>query len=229
MWTYELPGLGDKLEEFYGAWSGWFSDRGNDRLVATEQAEGAPAPDRKRFVEFESLALSDALSDLTRGVRDDITVGFGEILPHSPDYAALAQIEWKQALAQAVVRVTEYPRSRSRTVLNRPHVDLSLYTLLPSGTASGLQVLSDAGEWEPVSADPDEVIAIRGKALGLFCGLKPELHRVVSNGAPRLSVSIFVNAPRSNFVSVGTTVGEWVDSVSASIRRKVQPASGTSP
>eukprot|EP00164_Ancoracysta_twista_P016473 GFYU01027650.1.p1 GENE.GFYU01027650.1~~GFYU01027650.1.p1 ORF type:complete len:142 (+),score=26.95 GFYU01027650.1:277-702(+) len=79
-----------------------------------------------------------------------------------------------------------------------PHTDINMITLLPPGTASGLEVFSPCcGEWIEVAGGPGEIVVNSGDMLAYVTNgvLAPGMHRVVntegSDKTPRLSLPFF--------------------------------------
>ncbi len=80
-----------------------------------------------------------------------------------------------------------------------PHEDINLLTVLPSGTADGLEVLLPDGTWWPVKLKPHQCVINIGDMLqecsqGYYCSTK---HRVVNpdeKDVARYSMPLFLHA-----------------------------------
>ena len=84
------------------------------------------------------------------------------------------------------------------------HEDINLITLLVGASADGLQILSNGGEWVPVTSLPDQIVVNVGDMLQRLTNnrLKSTTHRVVnppreSWGSPRFSIPFFLH-PKSD-------------------------------
>lgn len=105
----------------------------------------------------------------------------------------------------SILRIIHYPPLPAtrdpHSVRAAAHEDINFITLLPESTASGLELLDRDGRWQPVKADPGEIIVDSGDMLqnltnGYF---RSTTHRVVNpedGGKPRYSMPFFVH-PRS--------------------------------
>ena len=100
-----------------------------------------------------------------------------------------------------ILRVIHYPpipeNSPSGSLRAAAHEDINLITLLPTASASGLELLRD-GIWEPIDARPGSVIVDSGDMLQWRTNgyLKSTTHRVVNpdNGRDRrFSMPFFVH------------------------------------
>lgn len=80
------------------------------------------------------------------------------------------------------------------------HEDINLITLLMGASAEGLEILSKAGEWVPVTALPDQIVVNVGDMLQRLTNhrLKSTTHRVVNPprerwSEPRFSIPFFLH------------------------------------
>jgi isopenicillin N synthase-like dioxygenase len=104
-----------------------------------------------------------------------------------------------------IVRILHYPPLPPATppgaVRAAAHEDINLITLLPSATASGLELLSNDGRWVPIETSGDVIIVDSGDMLqnvtnGLY---RSTTHRVVNpddGSTDRLSIPCFIH-PRA--------------------------------
>ncbi|HEV2097459.1 MAG TPA: 2OG-Fe(II) oxygenase family protein [Stellaceae bacterium] len=165
--------------------------------VGSEQAIGAPEPDRKAYFEFipgEDLAeplmsaVSDAYTRLLSTLRSQTDLIASGI---APDYSDQLKALLDRA-PSPVLRITHYPSHGGLKVANHPHTDIDLVTFFPRATAPGLQLASHDG-WHEIQIDEESIAVFGGEMLELMGGPAAEVHRVVCDGE-RLSVSFFVNA-----------------------------------
>jgi isopenicillin N synthase-like dioxygenase len=80
------------------------------------------------------------------------------------------------------------------------HEDINLITLLMGASAEGLEILSKAGTWVPVTALPDQIVVNVGDMLQRLTNhrLKSTTHRVVNPprerwSEPRFSIPFFLH------------------------------------
>jgi isopenicillin N synthase-like dioxygenase len=121
--------------------------------------------------------LSEKASVIARGVAPEYAEQLANLLRRAPP---------------PVLRITHYPGQSSLAIVNHPHKDIDLLTLLPRATAPSLQIMSNYG-WREVQTNEDAVIVLGGEMLQLLGGPVAEVHRVMAT-EERLSVSFFVNA-----------------------------------
>lgn len=79
----------------------------------------------------------------------------------------------------------------------KSHQDVSLFTLLPGGSADGLQVLSPGGQWRSIPGGGDQIVMGAGRMLEALSGgtFRAFTHRVVhlAERARRISLPFFVS------------------------------------
>lgn len=88
----------------------------------------------------------------------------------------------------------------ANAVRGAAHGDINLITLLMGASAAGLQILSQDGNWIPVTAFPDQIIVNVGDMLSRLTNnqLKSTIHRVVNPpeelwNTPRYSIPFFMH------------------------------------
>jgi isopenicillin N synthase-like dioxygenase len=105
--------------------------------------------------------------------------------------------------SNSMFRILNYPDVAEDTVGVRSgkHWDINLITLLISGTASGLEVESRAGEGIPINNPPGAIIVNSGRMMELYTDgrLPATNHWVVNAPGRRMSAPFFVHA-RPNVV-----------------------------
>jgi len=114
-----------------------------------------------------------------------------------------------------ILRVIHYPPIEKTAPLgslrSAAHEDINLITLLPTATASGLELLRD-GVWEPIDASPGSVIVDSGDMLQWRTNgrLKSTTHRVVNPDNQcdrRFSMPFFVHThPKTDLTPLASCV-----------------------
>lgn len=87
------------------------------------------------------------------------------------------------------------------------HTDYGCLTLLASDGVPGLEVLTRAGDWVPVVAEPGSFVINFGEMLEIWTNgrVRATLHRVVGSRAERISVPLFFNPdPGTNVAPLGS-------------------------
>jgi isopenicillin N synthase-like dioxygenase len=158
-----------------------------------EHAKDSPHPDLKEFwhvgnpdllpnlmpieiSEFQTvlIALYEQLNDCGEMILSAIAQSLDE--PLSAIY---------QPGGDSILRVIHYPPVSESAPINSlraaPHEDINLITLLPTATASGLEILHQ-GEWLAIEAPPGSLIVDSGDMLQWRTNgqLKSTTHRVVN-------------------------------------------------
>jgi isopenicillin N synthase-like dioxygenase len=127
-----------------------------------------------------------------------------------------------------VLRILNYPDQDgpppAGAVRAAAHEDINLITVMPASTRPGLELMTRAGDWMPVTTPPDVLICDTGDMVQLLTGgvLPATTHRVVNpaggSDGGRLSLPLFVH-PRPDYVitpfdaSYGSPIGaqEFLD------------------
>lgn len=186
---------------------------------ASETAINAPEPDAKRYIEFgpaDDGSMPAALVELRAHLALLVDEYAGQLHSAFLPQAEGPLIEMIERRRSPVLRMSWYPGGRSGTV-NHPHADIDLFTLLPAATASGLEVLGEAG-WTKVSPQPCEVLVLPGEMAQHLGGGPPAVHRVVIDGGERMSASLFVNAREELMTPSGISVAEVFAARLAAVR-----------
>ncbi len=107
----------------------------------------------------------------------------------------------------SILRAIHYPpitQEPASAIRAEQHEDINLITLLVGASADGLQILSKAGEWVPVTSLPEQIVVNVGDMLQRLTNnrLKSTTHRVVNPprekwGSPRFSIPFFLH-PKSS-------------------------------
>lgn len=105
----------------------------------------------------------------------------------------------------SILRPIHYPqltgKEDPKAVRSAPHEDINLITLLIGASSPGLQVLTRAGEWLPITTQADEIVVNVGDMLQRLTNhrLKSTTHRVVNPPpeiaatSPRYSMPFFLH------------------------------------
>ncbi len=191
-----------------------------------EHAKGFDAPDLKEFFQYgQEVKDGDAVKD---EYPDNVEVE--RIPPFTPTLRKAYQAFEKSgtALLQAIalylgleehyfdpfvhngnsiLRAIHYPpitQEPASAIRAEQHEDINLITLLVGASADGLQILSKAGEWVPVTSLPEQIVVNVGDMLQRLTNnrLKSTTHRVVNPprekwGTSRFSIPFFLH-PKSS-------------------------------
>jgi isopenicillin N synthase-like dioxygenase len=199
-----------------------------------ETAVGAKQPDEKRYF---SIGREGASEHGNLFPPDDLMPGFRSLLIESfamfdrvmRDLTeSLGPIIGVPALAEGLtggdslwrlINYDELSGTESKdAVRSTAHRDVSLLTLLPTATGSGLQIRTNE-EWIDVGGDHDELIVNAGDALAVLAMaaghvLPSTEHRVVNgDGKRRISAPFFGHVNRAFVLdpASGLTEGEFLD------------------
>jgi hypothetical protein len=173
-----------------------------------ERAIGATVADDKCFRDFrggtavcgEAAPIQRLLRELIQAVEANWDAIGQALMPTNPH--RLSQIA--APASEHVLRLSGYPPRLG--VVNHPHTDIDLFTLLPPATAPGIELLLE-GRWCAVEIYANHALVVPGEFTNLFSGVPAIQHRVVGNNVERLSASLFVNA--SNDLEIaGRKVGD---------------------
>lgn len=197
----------------------------------SENAKDSELKDLKEFYHVYRWApLPADLSDNTRVLHEELERLAGTILGWIEDNTpadvrdAFAEplrgmIEGSQ---RTLFRILHYPPIgadvQPGSVRSAAHEDINLLTLLPAGTAPGLQVLDTSGNWHEVACDPSAIIVNAGDMLQMASGgyYRSTTHRVVNpegSGAaePRYSMPLFLHPRPEVRLSDAHTAGTYLD------------------
>lgn len=182
-----------------------------------ETALNAPFADVKRYCEFDARMIPkppEALQALRSLLIEIIQKHSYQI---EQEWGPLTK-NLEQLMDRGngpVLRISIYPAGLIG-IVNHPHNDIDLFTVIPSATQPGLEIESDDC-WKSVKIASNELILLSGELIHVFGGPQPTLHRVVSNGSLRMSASLFVNADPALQIN-GTSVGSLVAQRLAHVR-----------
>ena len=111
------------------------------------------------------------------------------------------------------------------------HEDINLLTLLPAGTAPGLQVKDRAGAWHDVACDPSAVIVNSGDMLQMASGgyFRSTTHRVTNptgamRATSRYSMPLFLHPRPEVRLSATHTADDYLDERLAEIGLRPAPS-----
>lgn len=202
-----------------GSQSGYFPFK-------SENAVGYSAKDLKEFYHvFEGAVLppgtvsaSASLSRNLQAVAKLVLSGLDRTLPaeFKPE-VSLGEIS---VGGPTLLRTLHYPPLATKldqvaAVRAAAHTDINLITILPSATATGLEVKGSDGTWIPVGCDWGDLILNVGDMLAEATGgyLKSTEHRVVNpvgENISRYSLPFFVHARPEVRLSARYTAGEYL-------------------
>jgi hypothetical protein len=217
--TLACPGLGPLLDAGYAAFREILRE-GAAGFGRPERALGADRPDPKQYLEFGPEERSDiptALSELRQclcSIVDEQSKVLAAALL-GPGGTPIGRLPDRQT--GPILRLSFYPGDRSGLV-NHPHTDIDLFTLLPAATRPGLEVRNGTG-WSPVTLGPSEVLVLPGELIRYFGGPPAVEHRVMGHGGERISASLFVNADPTLHVEGVGSLGALFEARLAAIRQ----------
>ena len=122
-------------------------------------------------------------------------------------------------LKNTLLRIIHYPKLGDCFIEGgiraAPHEDINLITVLPAGTADGLEVMLENGEWFSVQLKSNQCVVNIGDMLqecsqGYFRSTK---HRVVNpdqHDMPRYSMPLFLHAKDEVILSDRYTANEYL-------------------
>jgi len=199
----DLPELEPLLVRVYSAFSANLEKGSGLVWGPPEKAIGASAADEKRYADLgpADLATADPSIAALHAVLLRSVIEREPMLSTTLGFPVIACADLTSG---PILRLAYYPPKRGETV-NHDHADIDLVTVLPRATASGLQILQ-AGTWGPCAIAPNAIAVLPGDLAREFGGPAATRHRVVSDGRPRMSVSLFVNARPDLQVRNGSTV-----------------------
>ena len=138
----------------------------------------------------------DAYFLLAHGVARQLLSAVAESLGQGPGFLDGAFA----AAPMSLLRGRHYPPrpegSSAQDFGIAPHTDYGCVTLVVSDSTPGLEVLTPAGEWLPVTpARPSDVVVNFGDMLEMWSGglVKATVHRVRGSEAERFSSAFFFN------------------------------------
>ena len=190
-----------------------------------EHAKGSDAPDLKEFFQYgQNVEDGDEVKEeyppnipVTEipGFNESFCKAFrafeysgGALLQAIALYLGLDQDFFDAAIhnGNSILRAIHYPpiiEEPKSAIRSEQHEDINLITLLVGASADGLQILSNNGQWVPVTSLPDQIVVNVGDMLQRLTNnkLKSTTHRVVNPprslwNTSRFSIPFFLH-PRS--------------------------------
>ncbi len=197
----------------------------------SENAKDSDLKDLKEFYHVYRWApLPAGVSDNTRVLHEELERLAGTLLGWIDDNTPAevrsgfteplrGMIEGSQ---RTLFRILHYPPIgddvQPGAVRSAAHEDINLLTLLPTGTAPGLQVLDTSGNWHEVACDPGAIIVNAGDMLQMASGgfYRSTTHRVVNpegdeSAVPRYSMPLFLHPRPEVRLSDVHTAGTYLD------------------
>ena len=178
----------------------------------SENAKGRKVKDLKEFYHIYNWGrypseISDKTNLLISEFKKMAYKLLADINNHSPDAIKNAYSmplnEMIQNSDQNLLRIIHYPplmgEENPSAIRAGAHEDINLITLLVAGSESGLQVLSNDGDWVDVSTSPEYIVVNIGDMLQECSdGYYPSTtHRVINpsiQNTSRYSMPFFVHA-----------------------------------
>ena len=161
-----------------------------------------PNPWPREIPDFreKACALYQSLDDLGKRVLQIIALALG---------LKRNWFDQRVALGNSVLRAIHYPPIASGQIPGvraAKHEDINLITLLIGSNEEGLQILSRAGNWMPVTSIPGTILVNIGDMMKRLTNhvLPSTPHRVVNppdlkSGTPRYSIPFFMH-PNPDFL-----------------------------
>ena len=178
----------------------------------SENAKGRKVKDLKEFYHIYNWGrypseISDKTNLLISEFKKMAYKLLADINNHSPDSIknsySMPLNEMIQNSDQNLLRIIHYPplmgKENPSAIRAGAHEDINLITLLVAGSESGLQVLSNDGDWVDVSTSPEYIVVNIGDMLQECSeGYYPSTtHRVINpsiQNTSRYSMPFFVHA-----------------------------------
>ncbi len=231
------------VDETYAEWAAFFDSvekqkyRFDPRTYAgyypykTENAKGRAVKDLKEFFHvYGWSALPDGISDRTRRLFEALETLAATLLGWieddlPPALRSRLSMPLRSMIEQSdrtVLRVLHYPPldlgERDGAVRASAHEDINLLTLLPAGTAPGLELLDANGRWLAVECEPSSIVVNAGDMLQLATGgaYRSTTHRVINpvgedRARSRYSMPLFLHPRPEVRLSPERTAGEYLD------------------
>jgi len=169
----------------------------------TEHAKGSDAPDLKEFFQYGQIADKDFTEEIYAGnVKVDQVPGFDRTFEKAFVAFEKSGTRLLQAISlylglpenyfdgfvqngNSILRAIHYPPitlEPKSAIRAEQHEDINLITLLIGASADGLEILSKAGDWVPVTSLPEQIVVNVGDMLQRFTNnkLRSTTHRVVN-------------------------------------------------
>jgi isopenicillin N synthase-like dioxygenase len=240
------------VAETYDEWARFFADPGKHAYAfdperfdgyypfGTENAKTHEDKDLKEFFHLYSWSpLPHGFSSRTRELFSRLEAVGATLLSWLD---ANTPSEVRRAFAMPLASLVEGSRQTLLRIIHYPpigddanphafrayaHEDINLLTLLPAGTAPGLELRDATGNWHAVPSDPTSLIVNAGDMLEMASGgyFRSTTHRVVNpsghlRSRSRYAMPLFLH-PRSDVrLSATHTAGEYLDERLAEIGLK---------
>ncbi len=211
------------INEFYKEWAHFFQNPNEDYLYDEQSGSGWVTKDRSETAKgYKVQDIKEFYHYYLHGQCPDHLLEITKTTFFQSFYLASKLLDWIQlATPKTISNSFSMPLSnmicRKNTLLRiihyppvgeyfieggiraAPHEDINLITILPAGTADGLEVMLDNGEWFPVRLNSNQCVVNIGDMLqecssGYFRSTK---HRVVNpdqKDVPRYSMPLFLHA-----------------------------------
>jgi isopenicillin N synthase-like dioxygenase len=237
------PVAADLVAETYREWAAFFAGDAKTGYLydpdtywgyypyRSEHAKDRDVKDLKEFFHVYAWSPIPAdMSDRTRrlfGALDDLaTTLLGWLDDATPaDVRARFSMPLSEMIAgsrRTLLRVLHYPPidddADPSALRASAHEDINLLTLLPAGTAPGLEIERAPGVWRDVAAEPGDIVVNAGDMLQTASGgfYRSTTHRVVNPAGDarrtsRYSMPFFLHPRPEIRLSEGRTAGEYLD------------------
>lgn len=206
----DVPELPSLLATFYRSWERAFDNPSAYGIEPLRETPlGEDTPDEKLFVDVSpGMVLPSILQQPTDAVYN-LLVQLAKLISAKSgetDSTPLARfgdlVDWESG---PIMRVTHYPGHSD--VVNAPHSDINIFTLLPAASTLGLEILVDDA-WVSAPTDACDILILMGELASELDGTHADIHRVIGTGRQRLSISLFVNARPNIILPTGRTAGD---------------------
>lgn len=203
----ELPSL---LATFYRSWGQAFDNPSAHGIEPLRETPlGEETPDEKLFVDVSPGMVLPSIMQQPTDVVYNLLVRLAKLISTENGETGsvlLARfsdlIDW---LGGPIMRVTHYPGDSD--IVNAPHSDINIFTLLPVASTLGLEISVD-DTWVPAPSDDRDILILMGEMASELDGTHADIHRVIGTGRQRISISLFVNARPNIILPTGRTAGD---------------------
>lgn len=212
----------DLLRDCFSAWRGFFKNPDSNfkydsktgagwiDISLSEKAKGAKNKDLKEFYHYykgkqcpnELKFITDQSFDMLFSLSNTLLRWVEEALPENVKAHFDRPLSDMVSVPNTLFRIIHYPPLKACVDTNgiraAAHEDINLITILPPGTAEGLQVRTIDGQWYPVDAKGDQVVVNIGDMLQALTKhyLISTCHRVVNPSdltQPRYAMPLFLH------------------------------------
>jgi isopenicillin N synthase-like dioxygenase len=197
----------------------------------TENAKNSEIKDLKEFYHlYPGKPLPEGMSDRTWRLHGELGA-LAEVLlkwleAHTPDEISarfsMPLSEMARGSSEILLRPICYPALKGDeeqgAIRAAAHEDINLITLLPAGTAPGLEVKDMEGNWHEVPCDPGTIVVNAGDMLQMATEFhyRSTTHRVVNPNdanktSPRYSMPYFLHPRKEVRLSAEHTAGSYLE------------------